>query len=175
MSNCRFQPRARFTCGASAVASRWLRAGTTSTRVRSAPSRSRASTTLVVSWAQAGTAVDTCRSSAVFLPTHPTEKTSAMTSATRFCLVRLRGTPAGVEVAGTASSAANRAAGAKSSASRSTFVPTGEGIRYVRTVPAAYTTAPHRSTRQPRGARVSTTRPITTGGQIRARASTARR
>ncbi len=145
-------------CGARATASRWLRAGTTSTRVRSAPRPSRARTTPSVSAAQAGTTVETRRSSAVFLPTQAIEKTRAATRRLRRSLAS----------PGTPSRAASRTAGANSSANRSTFVPTGEAIRYVRTVPAAYTAPLNRATRQVRGASAVTASPSTTGGQTRA-------
>lgn len=81
MSACRVQPRARFTYGASADASRWERAGTASTRPRPAPTSWSSLTSGASSRAQEAAGWVWTASSADLKPIQPTKPTIATTSA----------------------------------------------------------------------------------------------
>src|SRR5688500_17173479 len=81
MSACRFQPRARFTYGASAEASRCERAGTTSTRPFSAPTSWSWSTIGASSRAQDAAGIALMVSSTALKPIHATNPAEATTSA----------------------------------------------------------------------------------------------
>src|SRR6478735_5196307 len=152
MSACRFQPRARLTYGASADASRWLLAGTTSTRPRSAPT--------CWSWLTSGAssrfqdaagAVRTMSSTLL----KPIQKLSPAKARTRAYQRRLRGTAYG--------RAASSATPANSIAIRVMFDPICESTTYVSSVPSPYTAAAVRTVLQSRGTRKKTSTAKTNG------------
>src|SRR3954447_1329638 len=122
MSACRFQPRARLTYGASADASRWEAAGTTSTRPFSAPTSWSSLTRGASSRAQDAVGVVWTTSSTDLKPIQTVKPAKATTMAYH---LRVRGTENG--------SAAARATPANSIGSREMLEPIWELTSQTRT------------------------------------------
>ncbi|MFC7733085.1 hypothetical protein [Actinomadura keratinilytica] len=116
-STCRFQPRASTTCRLSPDASQCERSGTTSTRPRSAPRRTSSATSSSECraaamagrvWIRSSTGLTTCHTA---VAANAAPSTASLRRSRTTAMAHSSSTPPNI------------------SASRSTLLPTGEGIR----------------------------------------------